>query len=98
MNKKTKEIFNILPNEIQRFFLTLSLVLIINVVFFSTCNYFDCYSINFMNLFRTNLICNGCSSLSYHIMNYQMEIYLGIGVYFTTSLKKSVDKVIGKIV
>jgi hypothetical protein len=86
-----------IPEEIPRFLLTLAIIMMINVIFFSTCNYFDCYQVNFMNLFRTNLICNGCTSLTYHIMNYQMGIYLGLGVYFTSSLKKTFDTIIDKI-
>lgn len=86
-----------IPEEIPRFLLTLAIIMMINVIFFSTCNYFDCYQVNFMNLFRTNLICNGCTSLTYHIMNYQMGIYLGLGVYFTSSLKKIFDDIINKI-
>ena len=86
-----------IPEEIPRFLLTLAIIMMINVIFFSTCNYFDCYQVNFMNLFRTNLICNGCTSLTYRIMNYQMGIYLGLGVYFTSSLKKIFDDIINKI-
>ena len=86
-----------IPGEIQRFLLTLAIIMIINVVFFSTCGYFDCYQLNLMNLLRTNLICNGCSAFSYHIMNHQIEIYLGLGVYFTSSLKKTFDTIIDKI-
>ena len=49
-----------------------------------------------MNLMKTNLICNGCNSLTYHIMNYQMEIYLAID-HLTSSLKKHLMIVIDKI-
>ena len=86
-----------IPEEIPRFLLTLVMIMMINFVFFSTCNYFDCYQVSFMNLLRTNLICNGCTSLTYHIMNYQMGIYLGLGVYFTSSLKKTFDDITSKI-
>ena len=51
---------------------------------------------DFMNLMKTNLICNGCNSLTYHIMNYQMEIYLAIGI-FNIFIKKTFDDVIDKI-
>ena len=97
LGKKMMDLRKMIPDEIQRFLLTLLIIMMINVVFFSTCNYFDCYQVNFMNLLRTNLICNGCSSFSYHIMNYQMEIYLGLGVYFTSSLKKTFDDITSKI-
>ena len=97
VGKKMMNMRKMIPEEIPRFLLTLVIIMMINFVFFSTCNYFDCYQVNFMNLFRTNLICNGCTSLTYHIMNYQMGIYLGLGVYFTSSLKKIFDDIINKI-
>ena len=97
INPKKIDPKKMIPDEIQRFILTIMIIMTINVAFFSTCNYFDCYQLNFMNLLRTNLICNGCSSFSYHIMNYQMEIYLGLGVYFTSSLKKTFVDVTNKI-
>jgi len=31
-------------------------------------------------------------------MNYQMGIYLGLGVYFTSSLKKIFDEITSKII
>ena len=97
VGKKMMNMRKMIPEEIPRFLLTLVIIMMINFVFFSTCNYFDCYQVNFMNLFRTNLICNGCTSLTYHIMNYQMGIYLGLGVYFTSSLKKTFDDITNKI-
>jgi hypothetical protein len=97
VGKKMMNMIKMIPEEIPRFLLTLVIIMMINFVFFSTCNYFDCYQVNFMNLFRTNLICNGCTSLTYHIMNYQMGIYLGLGVYFTSSLKKIFDDITSKI-
>jgi len=86
-----------ISNEIKRVLITIVLITSINFLYFSVCNYFECYQLSFMNLMKTNLICNGCNSLTYHIMNYQMEIYLAIGIYLTSSLKKTFDDTIDKI-
>ena len=72
----------------------LFIIILLNVILLNICPTFGCYDIDFMNLFRGNLLCNACTTFSYNIQKYQMQIYFGIGGFFA----KKMNSIIGEFV
>ncbi len=54
------------------------------------CNWYGCNS--WLSFMRTDLICNACTDISYHLKNYQTSIYGSmftlITYHFTTLINK----------
>ena len=72
----------------------LFLIILLNVSLLTICPAFGCNDVNFMNLFRGNLLCNTCTTVSYNVQKYQMQIYFAIGGFFV----KKMNSVIGEFV
>ena len=83
-----------IPDDLKPFIFTLSFIITMNIAFITTCNHFECYTLSLMNLFRTNIICNACHTISYQLQIYQMELYLAIGIYFTNLIKKKLTNIL----
>ena len=72
----------------------LFLIILLNVSLLTICPAFGCTGVDFMNLFRGNLLCNACTTVSYNVQKYQMQIYFAIGGFFV----KKMNSVIGEFV
>ena len=57
-------------------------VILFNVLSIYSCTMLGCYEVSFANVFRTNLLCNVCTDISYNLYKHQMEIYFTIGGVF----------------
>lgn len=54
------------------------------------CNWYGCHSLS--NIFRSDLICNACTDVSYHLKNYQMSLYGSIFTLLSYQLTSLVNK------
>ena len=72
----------------------LFLIILLNGSLLTICPAFGCTGVDFMNLFRGNLLCNACTTVSYNVQKYQMQIYFAIGGFFV----KKMNSVIGEFV
>jgi len=72
-------------------------VFLFNTLIIYSGKLFRCHEISINNVLKTNLICNGINSVAYHIMNYQIELYSIILIYFTKNIKQTVEKILVKI-
>lgn len=72
-------------------------VIIFNILIIHSGKFFRCDEISINNVLKTNLICNGINSVTYHIINYQLELYSLILIYFTKNIKETFEKILVKI-
>ena len=81
--------------------LTIVCLLLSIIIFNGTslyfCNLMGCHEVNLSNLFRTNLICNACTDISYSLHKYQFEIYFAVGGTLITLLSNLTKDIISKI-
>ena len=68
-----------IPQPFYNILLPISVMILLNIVSFSECTFLGCYNLDFSNFFRVNLLCNACTDLSYHLKEYQLQIYFSIG-------------------
>ena len=57
------------------------------------CQWWGCYDITFVNLFRADLICNTCTDVSYHLKNHQIAIYGSVFTLLTCQLTNLINRV-----
>ena len=71
--------------------LTLGLILLLSYFSYEFCNWYGCSSWSY--LLRSDLICNACTDISYHLKNYQVSIYGGmftlVSYHLTTLINKA---------
>ena len=72
-------------------------VILFNILIIHSGKFFRCDEISINNVLKTNLICNGINSVTYHIINYQLELYSLILIYFTKNIKETFEKILVKI-
>ena len=90
--EKIKEMTDYFPKDHVKVFATFSSILFLNFLLLNSCIFFGCYEINFTNLFRTNMLCNACTDMSYQLQKYQIQIYVFIGGYFVSKLNELITK------
>lgn len=71
--------------------LTLGFILLLSYFSYEFCNWYGCSSWSY--LLRSDLICNACTDISYHLKNYQISIYGGmftlVSYHLTTLINKA---------
>ena len=71
--------------------LTLGFILLLSYFSYEFCNWYGCSSWSY--LLRSDLICNACTDISYHLKNYQVSIYGGmftlVSYHLTTLINKA---------
>lgn len=71
--------------------LTLGLILLLSYFSYEFCKWYGCSSWSY--LLRSDLICNACTDISYHLKNYQISIYGGmftlVSYHLTTLINKA---------
>lgn len=72
--------------EVKGLVITISVIIFMNIVVLSSCEWMECYKVSLTNVFRMNLFCNACNRVTYDLINYQMGIYFVIGTYFVTKM------------
>ena len=72
-------------------------VILFNILIIHSGKFFRCDEISINNVLKTNLICNGINSVTYHMINYQLELYSLILIYFTKNIKQTIEKFLMKI-
>jgi len=55
------------------------------------CQWWGCYEISFINIFRGDLICNSCIDMSYHLKNHQIAIYGSLFALLSAQLTKFIN-------
>lgn len=77
-------------SDFKTFFNILSVFGLLSAISFSShqfCNWYGCYS--WFYSLRTDMICNVCTDISYHLKNYHMSLYasgVSLVTYKLTSL------------
>ena len=71
---------------VKELVIIISVIIFMNIVVLSSCEWMECYKVSLTNVFRMNLFCNACNRVTYDLINYQMGIYFVIGTYFVTKM------------
>jgi hypothetical protein len=54
------------------------------------CNWYECDG--WSAFLRSDLICNACVDVSYHLKNHQLTLYAGVFTLFTSKLSSFISK------
>ena len=72
--------------------LTLGLLILLSYISYEFCNWYGCSIWSY--LLRSDLICNACTDISYHLKNHQLSIYGGIFTILAYRLSKVINEAI----
>ena len=70
--------------------LTLGFILLLSYFSYEFCNWYGCSSWSY--LLRSDLICNACTDISYHLKNYQISIYGGMFTLVSYNITTLINK------
>tara|TARA_B100002019_G_scaffold33299_1_gene27283 strand:+ start:5339 stop:5668 length:330 start_codon:yes stop_codon:yes gene_type:complete len=76
--------------NLMNLILTLGFIVLLSYFSYEFCNWYGCNSWSY--LLRSDLICNTCIDISYHIKNHQLSIYGGIFTLVSYHLKNLINK------
>lgn len=72
--------------------LTLGFIVLLSYFSYEFCNWYGCNSWSY--LLKSDLICNTCIDISYHIKNHQLSIYGGIFTLVSYNITTLINKAI----
>ena len=76
---------------------TFIVIIVLNIMIRNLCSYLGCYQLTADNLLHLNMICNGCTNITYEFQKYQINIYFLIGKYILEMVDKYIKEVKKKL-